>query len=93
MIGRLVGQDEDGCTYSLVARITLSRFWQLSNDEVPVEHAFDDSRDIALCSVFESERGPSNVIPVQHYHHVEDVPANYLPPSPFLQFTGDSAAP
>jgi hypothetical protein len=86
MIGRLVGEDADGCVYCLVARIDLDHFNDLKHEDVPLERAFTGARDISLSSVFESE-SVSNVVQIQHYRRDEDVPDEYLPPSPFLEFT------
>jgi hypothetical protein len=86
MIGRLVGQDTDGCVYCLVARITLDRFEELRSDDVALDQAFAEARDVCLSAVFESDSA-SNVVHVQHYRRAEDVPEEYLPPSAFLEFT------
>jgi hypothetical protein len=85
MIGRAVGQDDDGCIYCLVARITLDRFEELSGGDDHLELAFADARDISLSSVFEAD-DVSNVVLVQRYKRIEDVPSEYRPPSPFLRF-------
>jgi hypothetical protein len=90
MVGRLVGETPDGCTYCLVARISLYRYEQLADGDVPLTEAFSDARDVSLCGVFEKEHGPSNVFLVQHYKNVDGVAPDYLPPSPFLEFTGES---
>ena len=88
MIGRLVGHDVDGCVYCLVARITLDRFKDLRDGNAPLEQAFAGARDISLSAVFESDSA-SNVVDVQHYRRAQDVPADYLPPTPFLEFTDE----
>jgi hypothetical protein len=88
MIGRLVGRDSDGCVYCLVARISLGRFKDLRDGDVPLEQAFADARDISLSAVFEGDPA-SNVVNVQHYRGARDVPLDYLPTSPFLEFTDD----
>jgi hypothetical protein len=89
MICRLVGDDDDGCIYCLVARVRLDQFEQLRDQQVALEDAFVDARDISLSAVFEGETA-SNVVPVQHYRRVEDVPVEYLPGQPFLHFSDDS---
>ena len=90
MVGRLVGRASDGCTYCLVARISLGQYADLEEGDLAGADAFSDARDISLCGVFEAERAASNVILVQHYTHPGDVPVDYLPPSPFIEFTDDS---
>jgi len=39
--------------------------------------------------VYEEEGMASEVIVVQHYPHFADVPTDYLPPSPFIDFDDD----
>ena len=59
----------------------------LVDGDVDLSEAFSDARDISLCGVFEAEQTASNVILVQHYRRPRDVPDEYLPPSPFIEFT------
>jgi hypothetical protein len=92
MLGRRVGRSSDGCTYCLVARISLDRYTDLEAGDVAPADAFAQSRDISLCGVFEEEQA-ANVILVQHYRRPDDVPSDYLPPSPFLEFTDDPDDP
>ena len=86
MIGRLVGHTSDGLEYCLVARIPTHDYQDLRNGDTPVTQAFSDARDICLCSVFKDER-TSDVVVVQHYGHAAEIPAEYLPPSPSIEFT------
>ncbi len=88
MIGRAVGEDGDGCIYCLVARITLDRLSELQEGGAPSETAFTGSRVLSLSSVFVDDRAP-NVVMIQHYDRIEDVPSEYRPPSPFLLFTDE----
>ena len=90
MVGRLVGHASDGCTYCLVARISLGRYADLEAGDLAGADAFSDARDISLCGVFEAEQAASNVILVQHYTHLADVPVDYLPSSPFIEFADDA---
>ena len=89
MIGRRVGSSPDGCVYCLVGRVSLDRYEQIDNGQAAVDDVFADARDIALCGVFEDETMASEVILVQHYPHFDDVPPDYLPPSPFIDFEDD----
>lgn len=89
LVGRLVGRSHDGCTYCLVAPIPLFHFEQLETGDVALEDAFSQSRDIALCGVFEDEMGGSNLFVVEHFRRAGDVPEDYLPPNPFLEFTDE----
>jgi len=86
MIGRRVGRSPDGCVYCLVARIPIGRAQDLVLGDVGPQDAFADARDIALCGAYSADRA-ADVILVQHYRHLSDVPADYLPPSPFIEFT------
>ena len=92
MVGRRVGAPPDGSIYCLVARVSLERYLQIQNGEVSTSEAFSDAHDISLCGVFEDESMVSEVILVEHYRHPDDVPAEYLPPSPFIEFTDDLPA-
>ena len=86
MVGRRVGHASDGCVYCLVARISLERYADLVAGDVDLTEAFADARDISLCAVFEAEQTAPNVILVQHYRRPRDVPGDYLPPSPYIEF-------
>jgi hypothetical protein len=72
--------------YCLVARITARLFGDLETAVVPLDAAFGNATDIELTSVFEDE-SVSNVVNVRHYRRAEDIPPEYLPPSPAQQFT------
>lgn len=86
MVGRLVGSSSDGCEYCLVARISSYRCEELLNAVIAVDEAFSEARDICLCCVFRDDR-TSDVTVVEHYRHAADIPREYLPPSPFIEFT------
>jgi hypothetical protein len=86
MMGRRVGRSSDGCVYCLVGRNSVFAYEQLRDAEIEVSDAFSDARDIALCGVFE-DQGASNVMVVQTYRHASSIPAEYLPPNPFIEFT------
>lgn len=84
MIGRAVGQDAAGCVYCLVGRVPVGDIQELG--ETHPEAAFNNARDISLSSVFQDDQ-VKNVVLIQHYNRVDDVPIEYRPPSPFLMFT------
>ncbi len=88
-ISRVVGSSPDGCLYCLVGQITVETYDRLAAGETPLDRAFSEARDIALCAVFEAEQAVSNVSLVERYADVEDVPPDYLPPSPSIAFTED----
>lgn len=87
MIGRIVGRAGDGCVYCLVGRVRTEEFDAVADGSVPLGQAFDAAHDIALCSVYED--GVSNVVTVEEWGHVADVPADYLPGGPYITFTDD----
>jgi hypothetical protein len=89
MIGRRVGSSPDGSVYCLVGRVTLDRYELIESGEATVVDVFSDARDISLCSVYEEEGMASEVILIEHYPHFADVPTDYLPPSPFIEFEDD----
>ncbi len=89
MVARGVGRAADGCVYCLVARISLEQFGDIVAGDRELAEVFSDARDISLCGVFEEEGAAPNVFLVEHYRRPRDVPADYLPPSPFLEFTDD----
>ena len=88
MIGRAVGEDADRCVYCLVGRVPIGEFQDLYDGEVRLEAAFDDARDISLSSVFHDDK-VTNVVLVERYKRIEEVPSEYRPPSPFLRFTDE----
>lgn len=92
MIGRRVGSSPDGCLYCLVARIPLEEYHRLATGERLLNTVFADAHDVTLCGVFEDDNKASNIFPVQHFAHVNDVPSEYLPPSPFITFSEDLSA-
>lgn len=88
MIGRLVGHSPDGCTYSLVGRISLNDYDRIDGGQIQTEDAFSHARDIALCGVYRGDQAVSNVIVFERYRKAEDLPEAYLPSSPFIEFKG-----
>ena len=88
MIGRRVGATLDGCVYSLVARVSRGTYEALSSGAITGQEAFLDAHECGLSGTVE-EPGVSNVFDVDYYQHGEDVPAEYLPPAPFMEFAKD----
>jgi hypothetical protein len=86
MVGRRVGRAPDGCVYCLVGRIKLDRYEDLDTGQAPLSQAFSDAHDIALLGVFEDDSMSSEVFLVKHFGHAGDVPDEYLPPNPFIDF-------
>lgn len=88
VVSRMVGASPDGCTYCLVAQITIDAYERLANSEEAVGPVFAEARDFAMCAVFEAqvEDAPSNVTVVEQYAAIDTVPAEYLSPNPFIEF-------
>jgi hypothetical protein len=88
MIGRRVGATLDGCVYSLVARVTRSTYDQLASGAIDGRQAFLAGSDAGLSGTVEAP-GVSNIFDVDYYEHAEEIPDEYLPPSPFIEFVED----
>jgi hypothetical protein len=88
MIGRRVGGTADGCTYSLTARISKDTYESLASGTTDGKHAFLAGIDAGLSGIVEAP-GVSNVFDVDFYQRAEDIPAEYLPPAPFIDFAKD----
>ncbi len=102
IIGRGVGRDGEGCIYCLVGTSSPALLATLNAGEVAPTEAFDDAAELTLCSVFQADHAPlrhfrltalnrpvSNVVLVRHYKRIRDVPVEYRPGQPFLQFTDE----
>jgi len=84
MVARTVGASPDGCTYCLVARIKLLDFDDVLAGWAEPAGLFSLGRGFTLCAVVD---GPvSNVARVASYRRLKNVPTDYLPPSPFIDF-------
>lgn len=92
MISRRVGASAGGCTYYLVARITLEQYRTRADGEHVLNDIFADAHDVELCGVYEDQKEVSNILSVRHFAHGGDVPGEYLPPSPFIEFSEDLSA-
>jgi hypothetical protein len=89
MIGREVGVDEVGLTYYLIGRITLDAYEQFVPDGADVADIFSVAGDLSLCSVYEAPDAVSNVLLVEDYRGIDDVPADYLPLNPLITFSDE----
>jgi len=86
MMGRGVGRDGEGCIYCLVGTSSVGLLLLLDDGEMIPAEAFEGATELTLCSVYQDDQ-VHNVVLVQHYKALEDVPAQYRPAQPFLQFT------
>lgn len=90
ILGRQVGVSPDGCDYCLVGRVPVGRYPDLRDGKTAPARAYDDARDIALCGVVNvPETLSANVFDVTDYASLAEVPREYLPGSPFIQFKED----
>ncbi|HXQ75915.1 MAG TPA: hypothetical protein VN791_05410 [Acidimicrobiales bacterium] len=89
-IGRPVGYAPDGCVYVLVGRISRYGYELLRDGDVEPARAFDEARDMTLCGVYEVDGIVENIALIRRFRHVDDVPADYLPPAPFLEFSEEN---
>lgn len=88
MIGRPVGATGDGCVYSLVARITKDTYQSLASGSIDGRRAFMAGTDAGLSGTVDTP-GVANVFDVDFYQHAADIPGEYLPPGPFIEFAED----
>ena len=88
MIGRPVGATTDGCVYSLIARVDLPTWQALASRAIDGRQAFLTAREAGLSGTVETN-GVSNVFDVDWYPDAEDIPEEYLPPTPFRSFATD----
>ncbi len=88
MIGRRVGATRDGATYTLVARVPRKVYDDLATGAINGRHAFLEAKEAALIGTGE-EPGMANVFDVDFYRHPSDIPDEYLPPAPFIEFAED----
>jgi hypothetical protein len=86
VVTRQVGTSPDGCTYFLVGQISIASYEDLFDDEVRAETIFAGARDTCLCVVYEAADAVSNVAVVESFDSIEEVPLEYLPPSPAITF-------
>jgi len=87
MVCRMVGSSPDGCTYCLVGRITMESHERLIHDGGAIGHIFSEASELCVCSVYEAEEAVSNVALVETFASIDEVPTEYLPPNPPLEFT------
>jgi len=88
MIGRRVGATRDGCEYALVARVAKATYESLVAGGISGREAFLAAHEAGLSGTAE-DPGVANVFDVDFYEHGADIPAEYLPPAPFIDFAAD----
>ena len=88
MLGRRVGATLDGCEYSLIARVGKDTYESLASGAIDGRHAFLAAHEAGLSGTVEAP-GVSNIFDVDFYQHPDEIPEEYLPPSPFIEFDRD----
>jgi hypothetical protein len=84
MVARRVGSAPDGCLYCLVARVRIGDVVDVREGWAPLVDVFSGGKELTLCGVVEGS--VSNVVRVASYRKYREIPAEYLPPSPFIEF-------
>jgi hypothetical protein len=84
MVARPVGSAPDGCLYCLVGRVRIEAVQDAREGWAPPAELFAGAKELTLCGVVEGS--VSNLVRVASYRKYRDVPAEYLPPSPFIEF-------
>jgi hypothetical protein len=87
LICRLVGTSPEGCAYTLVGNIPIEAYEHLVDDQKLTDRIFWEAEHLCLIAVFEAREAVSNVSVVRSFASVDEVPPEYLPPSPALKFT------
>jgi hypothetical protein len=85
--GRIVGKGPDGVVYCLVGTIAGSAYTEAAADPAQIATIFSAAHHPILVGVFEG--GVSNVIDITHFHDASQIPAEYLPGHPFIDFPED----
>ena len=88
MIGRRVGATPDGCDYCLVARVDRATWDTVSNGTIDGRQAFLISTEAGISGVVAGD-GVANVFDADWFESPADIPPEYLPPSPFIDFPDD----
>jgi hypothetical protein len=89
-IGHNFGVSPDGCTYCIIGRLPLRRFEALVDHELAPAHAFDEATDLACYGVIsEDQIVSSNVIGLDRYDAIAEIPPDFLPGRPFIEFDQD----
>lgn len=90
MFGHRVGAVPGEVEYALVGRAHRDRYDALVAGQLAPRRAFDDATDLVLCgTAVEEAVVASNLFEVANYGSAADVPAEYLPGAPYIEFTGN----
>ena len=84
MVARRVGTAPDGCLYCLVARVKIEDVQDVREGVGTALRPLLPRAELTLCGVVEGS--VSNVVRVASYRKYRDVPDEYLPPAPFIEF-------
>ncbi len=88
MIGHRVGATLDGVVYSLIARVEKATYEALAKGDITGADAFVASHEAGLSGTVE-EPGVSNIFDIDYYQPSSEIPDEYLPGRPFMEFARD----
>lgn len=90
MLGRRIGARAGECEYCLVGRAPRQRYDDLRSRAVAPAAAFEGATELTVCGVVDEEGTlSSNVFDVARYADASEIPAEYRPGAPFIQFDQD----
>jgi len=90
MLGRRVGAVRGEVEYALVGRAPRASYEALVAGTLAPRRAFDDATELLLCgTAVEEAIVASNLVEVANYASAADIPADYLPGAPYIQFAED----
>jgi hypothetical protein len=89
MIGHRVGASRDGVIYSLVARVDRATHESLASGSISGAEAFARSHEAGLVATTDGTSEVANLFDVAHYAQPDEIPAEYLPPQPYITFEKD----
>lgn len=84
MLARTVGSGSDGATYHLVARVDRLDFEDVRSGWAEPPELWANAKGFTLCAV--AQGVISNVVSVESFRRIRDVPSEYLQPSDLISF-------
>jgi hypothetical protein len=90
MIGRRIGTSGDGCDYCIIGRAPRSVYDELAQGRLAPSAVFGQLHQLELCGIAVEENiASSNIIDVDRYETADEIPSEYLPGHPYIDFHGD----
>ncbi|MGH9008085.1 MAG: hypothetical protein ACRDV6_10335 [Acidimicrobiales bacterium] len=86
IIGRILGESPQGLSSSLVGRVKAVDVEFVRSGQMTVQELLSSATGLALFNTLVAPRGGvSNVLLIERYRRLQDVPTEYLPPSPPIE--------